>query len=63
MKSKKRTINYICNAIGNRGLIHAWGTGPTKEQAEEQCKLAIKESLEENHSRVRHAPFTYVIEE
>ena len=59
----KEEKGYLCNAIGNRGLVHAWGTGPTKEQAEEQCRLAVKESLEENHSKWRHAPFTYVIEE
>jgi len=63
MKTKKENKGYLCNAIGNRGLIHAWGTGLTKEQAKEQCKLAIKESLESNPSRVRHAPFTYVFEE
>ena len=62
MKTKKEEKGYLCNAIGNRGLVHAWGTGPTKEQAEEQCRLAVKESLEENHSKWRHAPFTYVIE-
>ena len=63
MKTKKENKGYLCNAIGNRGLVHAFGTGPTKEIAKEQCRLAIIESLEENKTKYRHAPFTYVIEE
>jgi|TARA_R110000764_G_scaffold202144_1_gene287398 hypothetical protein len=62
MKTKNENKGYLCHAIGNRGLAHAWGTGPTKEIAEEQCKLSVKESLEENKTKWRHAPFKYVIQ-
>ena len=59
----KKTKSYICYAIGNRGLRHAWRTGPTKEEAKKQCKLAVKESIDDNPSKVRHAPFSYEIYE
>ena len=52
----------LCHAIGNRGLAHAWGIGQNEKEAEEQCRLAIKESLEENKTKWRHAPFKYVIQ-
>ena len=52
----------LCHAIGNRGLAHAWGVGKTEKEAEEQCRLAIKESLEQNKTKWRHAPFKYVIQ-
>ena len=52
----------LCHAIGNRGLAHAWGVGKTEKEAEEQCRLAVKESLEENKTKWRHAPFKYVIQ-
>ena len=51
-----------CHAIRNRGLAHAWGVGKTEKEAEEQCRLAVKESLEENKTKWRHAPFKYVIQ-
>tara|TARA_R100001377_G_C3120762_1_gene85825 strand:- start:45 stop:284 length:240 start_codon:yes stop_codon:yes gene_type:complete len=52
----------LCHAIGNRGLAHAWGVGKTEKEAEEQCRLAVQESLEENKTKWRHAPFKYVIQ-
>ena len=52
----------LCNAIGNRGLAHAWGVGKTEKEAEEQCRLPIKEPLKENKTKWRHAPFKYVIQ-
>ena len=52
----------LCHAIGNRGLAHAWGVGKNEKEAEEQCRLAVKESLEENKTKWRHAPFKYVIQ-
>ena len=69
-KNKERDIEKVnlldeeilCHAIGNRGLAHAWGVGKTEKEAEEQCRLAVKESLEENKTKWRHAPFKYVIQ-
>jgi len=57
MKSKKKS--FICYAIGNMGLRHAWGSGSTEKEAEEQCRLAVKESIEHNPSKLRHSPYTY----
>ena len=50
---------FICEAIGNRGLVHAWGRGKDKVEAELQCKLAVSESLQETPSKIRHFPMTY----
>ena len=58
----KKEKEILCHAIGNRGLAHAWGIGKTEKEAEEQCVLAVKESLEENKTKWRHAPFKYVIQ-
>ena len=32
-------------------------------EAKKQCKLAVKESIDDNPSKVRHAPFSYEIYE
>ena len=31
----------------------------TEKEAEEQCRLAVKESIEHNPSKLRHSPYTY----
>ena len=56
----KKEKEFLCHAIGNRELVHAWGCGKTEKEAEEQCKLAVKESLEETPSKARHSPYRYV---
>ena len=55
--------SFICHAIGNKGLIHAWGRGRDKVEAELQCKLAVQESLQETPSKIRHFPMTYKTKE
>ena len=34
-----------------------------EQEAKKQCKLAVKESIDDNPSKVRHAPFSYEIYE
>jgi hypothetical protein len=55
--------SFICHAIGNKGLTHAWGRGRDKVEAELQCKLAVQESLQETPSKIRHFPMTYKTKE
>ena len=55
--------SFICHAIGNRGLTHAWGRGKDRVEAELQCKLAVQESLQETPSKIRHFPMTYETKE
>ena len=63
MKKQKNNKSFICHAIGNRGLIHAWGRGKDRVEAELQCKLAVQESLQERPSKIRHLPMTYETKE
>ena len=62
MKEKNKK-SFLCHAIGNRGLIHAWGRGSTVEEAESQCRLAVKESIADSRFKLRHAPYTYETKE
>tara|TARA_R100001129_G_scaffold39693_1_gene26742 strand:- start:522 stop:737 length:216 start_codon:yes stop_codon:yes gene_type:complete len=58
VKMKKQKM-FICEAFGNRGLVHAWGRGKNELTARLQCELAVKESLIEKPSKIRHFPMTY----
>ena len=37
--------------------------GSTAEEAESQCRLAVKESIADSHFKLRHAPYTYETKE
>jgi|TARA_X000001388_G_scaffold52488_2_gene38218 hypothetical protein len=57
----KKQKTFLCEAIGNRGLVHAWGRGNNKTEARIQCRLAVEESLKETPSKIRHFPIRYEI--
>ena len=42
---------YQCNAIDNDNIPRVWGQAPTKKEAQEQCKKALTEYLDEKHKR------------
>jgi hypothetical protein len=52
----------LCHEIGNRGLTHTRAVGKTEKEAEEQCRLAVKESIDENKTKWQHALFKNLIE-
>lgn len=59
----KKEKMFLCEAIGNRGLVHAWGRGKNEVEARIQCRIAVEESLKETPSKIRHFPMTYKIKE
>ena len=59
----KKEKMFLCEAIGNRGLVHAWGRGKNEVEARIQCRIAVEESLKETQSKIRHFPMTYKIKE
>jgi hypothetical protein len=61
MKNKKDDDFFLCYAIGRRGVSHAWGKGKTQEEAQQQCKLAVSESIREKPSKMRHRPYAYIV--
>ena len=61
MSEKKDDDYYLCQAIGRRGLTHAWGQGKTPEQAMAQCHKAVKESIADTPSKLRHKPYAYIV--
>nr|BAR15121.1 hypothetical protein [uncultured Mediterranean phage uvMED] len=61
MKNKKDDDFFLCYAIGRRGVSHAWGKGKTQEEAQQQCKLAVSESIREKPSKIRHRPYAYIV--
>jgi hypothetical protein len=61
MKNKKDDDFFLCYAIGRRGVSHAWGKGKTQEEAQQQCKLAVSESIREKLSKMRHRPYAYIV--
>jgi hypothetical protein len=61
MKNKKDDDFFLCYAIGRRGVSHAWGKGKTQEKAQQQCELAVSESIREKPSKMRHRPYAYIV--
>jgi len=61
MKNKKDDDFFLCYAIGRRGVAHAWGKGKTQQEAQQQCKLAVSESIREKPSKMRHRPYAYIV--
>jgi len=59
----KKEKMFLCEAIGNRGLVHAWGRGKDEVTAKLQCRMAVEESLKETPSKIRHFPMTYKVRE
>ena len=60
MKDKNENDFFLCYAIGRRGVSHAWGKGKTQEEAQKECELAVRESIQENPSKTRHAPYAFM---
>ena len=61
MKNKNDNDFFLCYAIGRRGVSHAWGKGKTQEEAQQQCELAITESIQHSPSKIRHKPYAFII--